>query len=76
MKLPVVPGDELCKVVSKLGFVMVHQKGSHTVWKHDDGRITTIPVHKGKELGRGLIQKILADIDLSVEEYCKMLKEI
>jgi predicted RNA binding protein YcfA (HicA-like mRNA interferase family) len=53
MKLPVTTGDAMCKVVSRLGFVKVHQKGSHTVWKHDDGRITTIPVHKGKELGAG-----------------------
>ncbi|NMC05525.1 MAG: addiction module toxin, HicA family [Candidatus Lokiarchaeota archaeon] len=42
MRLPVVTGDILCKVVARLGFSMVHQKGSHTVWKHDDGRITTI----------------------------------
>jgi len=45
----------MCKIVSKLGFVMVHQKGSHTVRKHEDGRTTTIPLHSGKKLPRGLI---------------------
>jgi predicted RNA binding protein YcfA (HicA-like mRNA interferase family) len=48
---------------------MVHQRGSHTVWVHPDGRTTTIPVHPGKDLPRGLIRKILKDIKLSVEEY-------
>ena len=76
MKLPMVSGDTMCKVVSKLGFVKVHQKGSHTIWKHDDGRITTILLHKGKELGRGLIRKILDDIDMAVEEFTKMLKKV
>jgi len=51
---------------------MAHQKGSHTVWRHEDGRTTTIPVHPGKELPRGLIRKILKDIDLSVNDYLKM----
>jgi len=71
MKLPLATGERMCKIVSKLGFGMVHQHGSHTVWKHKDGRTTTIPVHPGKELPRGLIRKILKDIDLSVEEYAK-----
>ena len=69
MKLPLVSGDQMCKIVSKAGFTLVHRKGSHTIWEHADGRMTTIPVHKGKELGRGLIRKILDDIDMSVEEH-------
>ena len=74
MKLPLITGNELCKIVSKLGFVMVHRKGSHTVWKHPDGRSTTIPVHPGRELPRGLIRKILTDIEISHEEYLKLRK--
>ncbi|MFV2040439.1 MAG: type II toxin-antitoxin system HicA family toxin [Candidatus Hydrothermarchaeales archaeon] len=49
-----------------------HQTGSHTVWKHKDGRTTTIPIHPGKKLPRGLIRKILNDIDLPTEKYIKM----
>jgi len=40
MKLPLISGKDMCKIVSKLGFEMVHRKGSHTVWKHEDGRTT------------------------------------
>ena len=72
MKLPLITGPDLCKILSKLGFRMVHQRGSHTVWVHSDGRTTTVPVHRGKDLPRGLIRKILKDIELSVEEYIRL----
>ncbi|NQE45760.1 hypothetical protein C5S31_07050 [ANME-1 cluster archaeon GoMg2] len=61
----------MCKIVSKLGFVMIRQKGSHTVWKHEDGRTTTIPIHSGKKLPRGLIKKIMKDVELPVEDYLR-----
>jgi predicted RNA binding protein YcfA (HicA-like mRNA interferase family) len=72
MKLPLISGEDMCKIVAKLGFEMVHRKGSHTVWKHEDGRTTTIPVHSGKKLPRGLIKKILKDVELTVDEYLRM----
>jgi len=49
MKLPLVSGEDMCKIVTQLGFVLVHRKGSHTVWRHEDGRTTTIPLHSGKK---------------------------
>ena len=72
MKLPLATGERMCKIVSKHGFKMARQTGSHTVWKHKDGRTTTIPVHPGRKLPRGLIRKILRDTDLSVDVYLKM----
>jgi predicted RNA binding protein YcfA (HicA-like mRNA interferase family) len=72
VKLPLVTGERMCKIVSKLGFEMAHQTGSHTVWKHRDGRTTTIPVHPGRELPRGLVRKILKDVDMSVDEYIRL----
>jgi len=71
MKLPLISGDDMCKIVSKLGFEMVHRKGSHTIWKHEDGRTTTIPLHSMKKLPRGLIKKILKDVELPVEDYLR-----
>ncbi|WP_048136924.1 type II toxin-antitoxin system HicA family toxin [Methanosarcina horonobensis] len=35
-------------------------------------RTTTIPVHPGKILPRGLIHKIISDLELTVEDYIKM----
>jgi len=37
--------------------------------KHDDGRITTIPVHKNDPIPIGLLRKILReDIEITPEE--------
>lgn len=67
-KLPALRSAELIKLVEKKGFVNVRQSGSHAIYKHSDGRRTTIPVHSGKTIGRGLLKQILKDTDLSVDE--------
>lgn len=71
MKLNLVSGRDMCKIVEKLGFTKIHQVGSHVRYIHSDGRKTTIPVHSNEMLGRGLISEILKQIKLSREEYEK-----
>ena len=41
--------------------------------KQADGRITVIPVHSGKNIGIGLLQKIMKDVKLEREELIKLL---
>jgi predicted RNA binding protein YcfA (HicA-like mRNA interferase family) len=41
---------ELTRAIVKLGFHLIRQKGSHAVYRHDDGRWVTIPIHAGKDL--------------------------
>ncbi len=69
MKLVPISGKELCKIVEKLGFVKVHQVGSHVRYVHEDGRKTTIPVHGNQELGKGLMLEILKQIKITREDY-------
>lgn len=60
------------KVAKRLGELEYHpvrQSGSHIIFKHTDGRITVVPNHPGEDIGRGLLRKILRDIDISVEEF-------
>ncbi len=68
-KLKPISGDKLIKILKKIGFIKKRQKGSHVFLEHPDGRVTVIPIHKGEEIGRGLLKKILKDVDLSREEY-------
>lgn len=75
-KLPVVDAKTLERILLKLGFQIVRQKGSHRFYRHDDGRYTTIPHHGSDDLGRPLIREILKQVDLSNEEYMRMLGEI
>lgn len=75
-KLPVVDAKTLERILLKLGFILVRQKGSHRFYRHDDGRYTTIPHHGSDDLGRPLIREILKQIELSNEEYLRILKDI
>ena len=65
-KLPIVSAQELLDILARHGFVQVRQSGSHIILKHADGRRTTVPFHKGKNIGRGLLKQIMRDAGLSL----------
>jgi predicted RNA binding protein YcfA (HicA-like mRNA interferase family) len=58
------------RALSKLGFARVRQKGSHVLYRHADGRTTTVPHHKGRGLAVPLVRAILADINMSPDDSC------
>ena len=73
-KLPHLTGKELATIIAKLGFIHSHTRGSHMVFKHPDGRRTTIPIHAGEEIGPGLLNKIIKkDLRITREEFLKRL---
>jgi predicted RNA binding protein YcfA (HicA-like mRNA interferase family) len=41
--------------------------------RHTDGRGTTVPVHQGRDVAKGTLRGILADVGMSVEELQKFL---
>jgi len=49
---------------------------SHAFYRHPDGRVTTIPHHKGKDLAVPLIREILKEIKISVKEFIEILNKI
>jgi len=75
-KLPLVTSKELEKLIALLGFNFKRQKGSHAFYRHEDGRYTTIPHHKGRMISRPLLRQILKQIDITTAEYIELLKEI
>lgn len=44
-KLKPISSEKLVKIVQKLGFKKIRQKGSHISFIHPDSRILTIPLH-------------------------------
>jgi len=68
-RLPILTGLEIIKILEKAGFKIIRQKGSHVFLKHQDNRITIIPVHKGKDVDRSLLRKILRDTKISPNEF-------
>lgn len=71
-KLSPIRGRELVVILEKLGFATIRQKGSHLRLAHSDGRKTTIPIHSGEKVGKGLLRKILRDVSLTPEEFDKL----
>ncbi|MGC2236580.1 MAG: type II toxin-antitoxin system HicA family toxin [Pyrinomonadaceae bacterium] len=69
--LPVLKPIEVISILRKLGFTEVRQRGSHKQFRHSDGRGTTVPVHKGRDISPFLLRKIAQDINLTVEEFLK-----
>jgi len=67
-----IKASELIKILKKQGFYLKRQKGSHAFLEHPSGMCTVVPVHSREEISRGLLRKILQDINLSVEEFNKI----
>ena len=74
--LQVVDAKKMEKLLFKLGFESIRQKGSHVFYKHPDGRTTTIPHHGGRDLTKPLIKEILREIEVSNIEYNEYLKNL
>ncbi|MCC5896743.1 MAG: type II toxin-antitoxin system HicA family toxin [Phormidium sp. BM_Day4_Bin.17] len=66
--LPVLKPQEVVRLLEDLGFAEVRQKGSHKQFRHEDGRGTTVPFHKGRDISPRLLRQIASDIGLTVEE--------
>jgi len=73
-KLPLISGEQAIKCFQKIGYQIARQRGSHIRLCHSSGCLKkplTVPNHK--ELGRGLLRKLIRDADLSLEEFLKLL---
>lgn len=71
--IPITP-RKLIRILVKLGFEERDAEGSHVFFKHSDGRTTVIPIHQ-KDISKGLLRKILNDIQLTVEDYDRLRRK-
>jgi len=65
--LPTLEPREVVALLQGLGFSEVRQRGSHKQFRHADGRGTTVPFHKGRDISPTLLRKIAQDIGLTAE---------
>jgi predicted RNA binding protein YcfA (HicA-like mRNA interferase family) len=72
-RLPVVSGEDCIRVFKKLGYLSARHRGSH-VWLVCPGR-APVPVPLHRELGPGLLRKILKIADISVDEFIRLSKK-
>ena len=62
-------------MLQRLGFEGVRQKGSYVLFRHADGRTTTVPNHPGRDVARPLLSEILLEIVLSPDEFRRALQD-
>jgi len=75
-KLPMANFKTMDKILRRLGFDAVRQKGSHVFYRHADGRTTTLPNHGNKDIARPLMREILREISVSPDAFVKLLEEV
>ena len=68
-RIPVLKPREVIGILSRHGFVLVRQQGSHCQFRHSDGRQTTVPDHKGRDISPPLLRQIAKDVGMTVEEF-------
>ncbi|HHT9155629.1 MAG: type II toxin-antitoxin system HicA family toxin [Planctomycetes bacterium] len=75
-RLPIVNFKTMEKVLLRLGFERVRQKGSHVFYRHPEGRTTTVPNHPGRDLARPLLREIIREIEITPEQFRKELGRV
>jgi predicted RNA binding protein YcfA (HicA-like mRNA interferase family) len=74
--LPVIKGKDLVAFLETLGFTVIRQRGSHVRMKSDDGRYTSVPVHSGEDIPKGLLRKIIReDLEMTLGDFVEMYEK-
>ena len=74
-KLPVVSGRQVIRVLERLGYQVVRQKGSHIRLRDEsDPEHLPVTVPEHRSLKPGLLRQILRDANLTVDEFVDLLK--
>lgn len=71
--LPVVSGQQVVKALSKAGYVLDNQRGSHMILRQQTAphRRLTVPDHK--EVAKGTLRAIIRQAGLTVDQFHDMI---
>ena len=72
VKLPILSGREIIKILQKIGYREVRQSGSHIRLACFNKKSVTVPNHK--MISRNLLRKILRDVEISRDEFEELLR--
>ena len=73
-KYPILPPEKIIKILKKLGFSEVSQKGSHLKLKKELPKklIVIIPMHD--EIARRTLKSILEQANVDLDHFLEFLK--
>ena len=69
-KLPSISGKKVIKGLSKLGFVIVRQRGSHVLLQRSTDMVT-VPLHD--PVKKSTLKSILRKADVTLEDFLEQL---
>jgi predicted RNA binding protein YcfA (HicA-like mRNA interferase family) len=76
-KLSAIKGEDLIKLLKTMNFSVTRTKGSHVRLRSEDGRVTTIPLHRNKNIPKGLLRKIIReDLEMNLEEFIDLYSKL
>ena len=64
-----ISARKIISVLERENFVCIRTKGGHHFFKHKFDNRTTVVIFHRKDIGVGLLRKILKDVEWSVEEF-------
>ena len=73
MKLPVVSGKDLIRALSRAGYYVRDQKGSHVHLRHPTKKPLTVPMHE--TIAKGTLNEIIKSTGMKKEEFAELLKK-
>jgi predicted RNA binding protein YcfA (HicA-like mRNA interferase family) len=68
-RIPVLKPREVIRLLEAHGFSLIRQRGSHCQFKHPDGRQTTVPDHRGRDVAPPLLRQITRDIQMTLDDF-------
>ncbi len=71
-KLRTISGKNCVKALQKVGFYLKRRESSHVILRRDNP-FAQVVVPDHQELAKGTLRAILRDVDLSVEEFIRLL---
>ncbi len=76
MKLPIVSGEQIIKLLQKEGFSVTRQRGSHiSLHKRlEDGSIILVVIPKKREIKKGTLLSIIKQSRMNREEFISKIK--
>lgn len=75
MKLPILSGHDVIKILSKQGFTVARQKGSHIILvkeSKEGKKGVVVPNHK--EIDKGTLLEIIRQSGMMKEDFIKLIK--
>jgi predicted RNA binding protein YcfA (HicA-like mRNA interferase family) len=63
----------MARVLTRLGFVVVRQSGSHRIYRNDEGKRVTLPFHRRGALHPKVVTSIVRDAGITADQLRDML---